>query len=306
MVNAGDSFTLPKLGAISPINHVITYLPAWDLYVDSTDRYAAFGVLSYSTSDKPTVLAKSERYHRTLKSNPSRNRMLKQVEMEIAPDGVITGTSTVAVIGSPSSSIRAYLMDYSGPKKDEMPVSQLAAFNQVGTGTYKFEPMGDLNNPVVFETTFTVEPMTNFPGPGAIWMPVGLGPGRISDLRSESPMLPQAFPYVCRSYGYEEHYKLKLPDTVRINHLPKSVNFSENGHTYRATYHATASSTDNQEGNVVWLSRQLEIERPSDVCQPGDEDAYNKLLKIVQSDLRGQILYEPAQHLVLGSKRQED
>jgi hypothetical protein len=298
MVNSGDAFTLPKLGDISPINHVITYLPAWDLYVDATNRYAAFGELSYSVSGKPTVLGKSGRYHRTPESSAATNRIFKQVEMQMDSSGAITGVATVAVIGSFSPTFRSYLMDYSGPKKDEMPVAQLAAYSQVGTGAYKFEPMGDLNNPVVFETTFTVEPMTNFPGPGAVWMPVGLAPGRINSLRSEPPMLSQDFPFVCRSYAYEEHYKLTLPDTVRINHLPTSIRFSENGHTYRTTH--------SEEGNVVWLSRLLEIERDSDVCQPGDENTYNKLLKVVQSDLRGQILYEPAHDLILRSKRHED
>jgi hypothetical protein len=57
------------------------------------------------------------------------------------------------------------------------------------------------------------------------------------------------------------------------------------GYTYVATY--------SLEDNVVRLSRLLEIETVSDVCQPGDEHAYNKLLQVVQDDLRGQILYEP-------------
>jgi hypothetical protein len=98
-------------------------------------------------------------------------------------------------------------------------------------------------------------------------------------------MSPQAFPFVCRSYAFEEQYELAFPESVNLSHLPKSVDFSENGHTYRATY--------SREGNVVRLSRLLEIETASDVCQPGDEEAYNKLLKVVQDDLRGQILYGP-------------
>ena len=289
MVNAGDSFTLPKLGAISPINHVITYLPAWDLYVDSTDRYAAFGVLSYSTSDKPTVLAKSERYGRTPKSSASTNRIFKQVSMQIAADGVINGAATVVVTGSSTPSYRAYLMDYTGPQKNEMPVTQLAAFSQVGTGTYTFEPMGELNNPVIYDTAFTAKAMTHFPGPGGAWMPVGLAPGRINSLRAEPPMAPQTFPYICRSYTYEDHYELAFPDAVTISHIPKSVDFSENGHTYRATY--------SLEDNVVRLSRLLEIEMASDVCQPGQEQAYNKLLPVVQSELRGQIIYGPNQSM---------
>jgi len=288
MVNAGRSYTLPKLGDISPINHVITYLPDWDLYVDATDRYASFGVLSYDTSDKPTVLAKSERYHRTPKSTAAKNRVSKQVDMEIAADGHISGTAAVSVTGSGTPALRSYLMDYTGSTKDEMPVSLLAVYDQVGTGTYSFDSMGNLDNPIVFDTTFTVNPMTNFPGPGAMWMPVGLAPGRIENLRRRSPMSPQAFPYVCQSNAFEETYSLAFPETVIVSHLPRSVEFSEKGHTYSAIY-----SLDD---NVVRLSRLLEIETASDVCQPGDEQVYNKLLQVVQDDLRGQILYEPVQN----------
>ena len=308
MVNSGYAYTLPKLGDIAPINHVITYLPAWDLYVDATDRYAAFGELSYSVADKPTVLGKSGRYHRTPKSSAATNRIFKQVDIQMDSTGAITGAATVAVTGSSAPSFRSYLMDYSGPKKDEMAVSQLAAYSQVGTGTYEFEPMGDLTNPVIYQTTFSVEPMTHFPGPGAIWMPVGLAPGRINNLRSEPAMLAQDFPFVCRSYAYEEHYKLKLPANVNVTHLPDSITFNENDHSYRASYRLSNNNSDNNngsdqnksrdhnnQGQVVLLSRLLEIETPSDVCQPGDEAAYNKLLKVVQNDLRGQNLYKPAQ-----------
>ncbi len=287
MVNAGDAYTLPKLGDIYPINHVITYLPAWDLYVDSTDRYASFGVLAYDTSDKPTVLGKSERYHRTPKSSAQKNRVVSQVIMSISDNGEISGSATIGATGSSSQRIRSHLMNYHGADKDQMPISQLAKFNQVGKGFYEFKPMDDLNNPVTFQSSFVIDPVTNFPGPGAIWVPVGLAAGRIENLRWQSPMPPQAFPFICNSYAYEEEYEIIFPDTVSVSHLPRSIEFSENGHSYRAKY--------SLDGNMVRITRLLEIETPSDVCQPGDEDTYNKLLGIVQADLRGQILYTPSE-----------
>jgi len=285
MINAGDSYTLPKLGDIYPINHVITHLPQWDLYVDSTDRYAEFGVLSYDTSDKPTVLGKSERYHRTPKSSAKKNRVSSQVDMSISDNGEISGVATITATGSSSQRIRSHLMDYHGPDKDYMPTSQLAKYNQVGTGTYAFEPMGDLNNPVTFESSFVIDAVTNFPGPGATWVPVGLAPGRIENMRWQSPMAPQTFPFICHSYAYEEEYEITFPDTVGISHLPKQVEFYDNGHSYHATY--------SLQDNVVQINRVLEIETASDVCQPGDELAYNRMLEVVQNDLRGQIVYMP-------------
>ena len=293
MVNAGNAYTLPKLGDIYPINHVITYLPAWDLYVDSTDRHASFGVLSYDTSDKPTVLGKSERYHRTPKSSSQKNRVFSQVDMSISDKGDIYGAATISATGSATPSLRSYLMDYHGPDKDQMAISQLATFGQVGTGQYEFQPMGDLNNPVVFETSFVIDPMTNFPGPGAIWVPVGLAPGRIENKRWQSPMPPQTFPFVCQSYAHEEQYEITFPASVTISHLPQAIEFSEKGHSYQTSY-----SLDD---NVVRITRLLEIETPSNVCQPGDEEAYNKLLGVVQADLRGQILYAPSKEMAKSS-----
>jgi hypothetical protein len=81
-------------------------------------------------------------------------------------------------------------MDYSNSYKHSMPTSQLASFGQVGKGIYDFEPMTDLDNPVVFETTFIVDPITNFPCPGAMSVPVGLAPGSIEDMRERSPQSP--------------------------------------------------------------------------------------------------------------------
>ena len=297
MVNAGHAYTLPKVGAVSPINHVITYLPRWDMYVDSTDRYASFGVLSYDTSDKPTVLGKSERYHRTPKSSAQKNRVFSQVAMSISANGEISGAATISATGSSSQRIRSHLMNYHGADKDQMPISQLAKFNQVGKGFYEFKPMGDLNNPVTFESSFVIDPVTNFPGPGATWVPVGLAAGRIENLRWQSPMPPQAFAFICNSYAYEEEYEIIFHDTVSISHLPRSIEFSENGHSYRANY--------SLDGNMVRITRRLEIETPSDVCQPGDEDTYNKLLNVVQQDLRGQILYAPSEDVAKNGANQD-
>lgn len=285
LINSGDSFKLPELGAIAPFNHVITYLPDWDLYVDSTDRQAPFGVLSYSVSDKPTVLTQSLVYGRTPKSRTSTNRLFARVQMKIDHDGVIKGESSISLTGPMSLGVRAYLMDYQGPSKDEMPVRQLAKFDQVGTGRYSFEPMGDLNNPVEYDATFSVEPITNFPGPGAMWMPVGLALGRIANWRWHSPDKKQEHPFVCRSYSYEEHYSLQLPDSVKVTHLPQHIEYFENGYGYRSRYV--------QNDNRIDLVRELTVDLAADVCQPGQEKLYNRLLEVVQKDLRGQILYAP-------------
>ena len=51
---------LPEIAVLGPLNHV-TYVTSLDLYLDSTQRLAPFGVLPWSDLDKPTVLTRLDR-----------------------------------------------------------------------------------------------------------------------------------------------------------------------------------------------------------------------------------------------------
>jgi len=47
MINAGVSYRLPQVALSNTVfNHVITYLPEFDLFVDATEKYTAFGELA--------------------------------------------------------------------------------------------------------------------------------------------------------------------------------------------------------------------------------------------------------------------
>jgi len=47
---------VPKYPVIGPFNHVITYIPAWNLYLDSTAEMAPYGSLPDDEIDKPTLV----------------------------------------------------------------------------------------------------------------------------------------------------------------------------------------------------------------------------------------------------------
>lgn len=56
LVNSGSSYRLQKIPVISMVNHVINYIPAFDLYVDSTSETTPFGMLPFSSADKPVLM----------------------------------------------------------------------------------------------------------------------------------------------------------------------------------------------------------------------------------------------------------
>ncbi len=288
LINAGDQYTLARLGGVGPFNHVITYLPQWDLYTDPTDPYAPFGVLSYDTSDKPTVLTQSAVFGRTPKWAGVANRTTVAAEFEIAEDGSIAGRTDVQVQGPSSRRARTRLLAYVGMYQDDIVARRLAAVGMVGQGGYTFEPMRDLSNPVAYQTWFETQPMTNFPGPGAMHIPVGLAPGLIGTLAARPPNPEHVRPFECLSYSVYEQYRIRFPETVEIAHLPPETWFASGQYLYRSSYRR---APENQRD--VLVERELILEMPSQVCQPGDEIVRNELLGVIQQDLRGQISYRP-------------
>ena len=285
IINSGRSFMLPKLGGLVNSNHVITYIPQFDLYIDATDYMVPVGMLSYEVSDKPTILTKQKKIGRTPRAQALANRVSTEVVMQIQPDGTIVGESRAQYTGPISISTREYLTDQNSKRKRATMVrDNLARQGHSGTGAYQFAAMRDLNNPVDVRATFEVDPVTNFPGPGAMVIPMGLSPGRIKSFARVSELPAHQLPFICRSYSFVEQYRLRFPESTRITRLPAAQHFELDGHVYRSSYR--------QEGQSVVVQREVVIERPRSVCQPGDEKPYNAMLKIIQKDLRGQIFYE--------------
>ena len=100
LINLGSSYTLPKVGTFVSFNHVITYLPSLDLYVDSTAQFAPFGILPFEDTDKPVALTSLGRLGRTPRMRADLNVSRTKVSMVIHSDGTIEGTSMATMSGT--------------------------------------------------------------------------------------------------------------------------------------------------------------------------------------------------------------
>jgi hypothetical protein len=56
LINTAATYKLPDTVLLGAFNHAITYLPDWNLFVDSTSGYAPFGVLTTPLQNKPALL----------------------------------------------------------------------------------------------------------------------------------------------------------------------------------------------------------------------------------------------------------
>ena len=180
LVSAGSAYTMSKIGVVTPLNHAITYVPSLDKYVDSTDEFSPYGTLSFEVMDKPTVLTGLKRLGRTPSTKADQNVVRTTILMKIQPDGTIEGHSASTLSGISESGSRANRF-YAQPTPEvEVVKNLLNRFNETGTGSLDYPDPTVLDQSFWVKSTFKLDPVTNFPGPGALMTPVGLAPGGIA------------------------------------------------------------------------------------------------------------------------------
>lgn len=169
LINSGSAYNMPALAVIGPMNHAITYLPQWDIYVDSTQELAPFASLPYEQMDKPVILTALNRLGHTPKLTPDNNQTITHVHMKIRQYGEIEGTSHTIYKGADEIRARGIYSGYTDPTAERMVKSHLGKFMQTGVGKFIPTDAYQLDKPFVLLSEFILDPVTNIPGPGAMY-----------------------------------------------------------------------------------------------------------------------------------------
>lgn len=285
IINSGSAYAVPELPVFTPFNHVITYLPEWDLYVDATQELAPFGELGDHIVGKTTLLTALNKIGKTPKLSPENNRIITSINIKILPNGDMQGTSQTNYKGNREIAARYKYEGHVTTRAEKMVEDHLYKFRQTGSGKFQTTNVFDLDTPFTLNTEFKLDPITNFPGPGAMTVPVGLSPGNITLISFNKPKEKFYFPYECTSGYIEENTTLEFPKKTKVTNIPKSIKFQEKGTEYTSTYQKI---TDNK----LQIKRTLKLNKPSMVCQPGELKYWQNMYQVIKKDLRSQIFYE--------------
>jgi hypothetical protein len=284
LINSGEAFTLPKYPVLAPQNHVITYIPELDLYVDATSQNVPFGYVPFEVRDKPTVLTALNKIGRTPAMKAYENIVRTTVKFKIQPDGKIDGVSTLAVSGPIESSYRENQVPNVGKDDAKVASDLLSLYGETGIGKLQFTKPNSFNERYEENGLFTLDPIANYPGPAAMTIPVGLTQGRIYTISREKPLVSRKYPYSCFGRTYQDYYTLEFPKKTKITRIPSNVNYSNNNMTYKATY--------KRENNVIFVNREMILDNKNMFCEANRETEKNAFFNALQKDLRSQIFYE--------------
>lgn len=287
LINNSNSYEMPQIGAMGTLNHVITYVPQWDLFLDSTNALTPFAVLPDTETDKPALLVRDGRVVRTPKETPADNMVRSEVKLFIHDDGVIHGNSHSEAFGPLSIGPRYALANLFGANRQDLIRRMLAENNHPGTGDIQMSGLRELGNPLSFDFTFELEPITNFPGQGAFNLPEGLSANPLSKLAVDFSKVKRStlrFPAPCTSADFRETFRITLESGTVFTHVPDDVVFEDGGLVYTAHY-------ERSERDMV-ATRHLVIDLPSNVCQPDQMVRLGRMMDVIKRDLRSQIFYQ--------------
>jgi len=284
LINSGNAYAVPKYPVIGPFNHIITYIPAWDQYLDSTSEMAPYGVLPQEELDKPVLLTGLAKIGRTPKPKKEENRTITGINMQVQKDGRIKGSTHTTYIGAAEINARYKYEGAETGYADKLVKSQLAKFRHTGEGKISTSYVYDLNKPFVTETEFMLDAIANVPGPGAIAVPVGLAPGELAMIANDRPPEKFTVPYSCSTRMVGEAYQITFPSNTKVTRIPPNTHYKKDGIEYESTYEEVKNS--------IFVVRKLAIQRPGAVCEPGELKNWNDFYQVFIKDMRSQIFYE--------------
>ena len=283
LINATEAYELPPLAASSPFNHAITYIPSLDLFLDSTSRYAAKGILPYAVRGKPALITATGEIRRTPATDAERDKSATRTAFKVLADGRLEGQSSTEMWGAREYSSRLEQAGDRDRPQQEIVDELLARFQETGSGEIESPDPADFDARWIVKTRFTLDPVANVPGPSAMTVPVGLAPGRIRDLMTEKPKLDRRYPSTCTSTSSTEETVIEYPANVTLERIPPDVEYAAAGIKYFAHY--------TRKGRTVTVHRMFSISHAKPTCDVRDDRVWQAFLPVLQRDLRGQIFF---------------
>ena len=281
LVNSGRAMRLPELAIVDPFNHVITYVPSLNLYLDATARFAPMGTLPEEVMDKPVLLTASGQEGRTPRTSPETDTVHSRTWMQVTDTGEVWGSSHAAMRGAEEVNSRSVQFDNLNKRPQAVARSYLARFGETGDGRIEVPDPLDLDIPWEVKATFELDPVLNIPGPSAMAIPVGIAPGLFRWMSTRRPPTERRFPFVCSAYAAREEAELRLPHNVRIQRIPPDATFRQGPLQFSTRYRRA--------GQLVTVVREFSARYPSHTCAVRDDEDWLAFLRVLQRDLREQV-----------------
>jgi hypothetical protein len=289
LINASTAYNLPKVPAyVHSFNHVITYIPEFNLFADSTAQSAQFGVIPAAMVGKQTLVSDSGTGKAILMNIPlanvKTNYVSSELNLTLDEKGNWQGTSSIEPIGVFDFNSR-YIFGLVGQDTTQFAQRILNTTGQSGSGSYTKSDKFDLSQPFKYATKFELTNSLPIPGPSAFSIPRGLSSFEgIASMVDTAQAKTRQFPLILTGGQFNEVIKIKLPSSLKLLNSPKAITINNKFGTYASTY--------SQEQGVLNVSRQLSLNYANPVLESAIYSEFYEMVQAIQRDLKTQFLYQ--------------
>ncbi|QBA11269.1 DUF3857 domain-containing transglutaminase family protein [Xanthomonas oryzae pv. oryzae] len=287
LIGAEGGSTLPDIPVLGRFNHAITYIPAFDLYVDSTNSYARFGQLPAGDLGAPVVHTRDGKVTQTPPNDRKVNRYVARTEYRFTPQGGLQGMTTLDSGQTGEVGLRAMFVQLNAQNRNRIEESILAQSGFDGTGDLLIQgdPL-DLDAPFNYRYAFQAKDAVDFSVVGGMTLPDMPGAESIRAIYTTTSAEENLTPFYCNDSVREETYVVSFPDTVPIIAIPRSSTFRNAAGEYVVDW-----TRDGQTVTAVHRLQRAAVRGPQALCQPQDYRAFRELYQQVRRGFRGQIVY---------------
>ncbi len=291
LINLGDEYTLPGPPTLAVLNHVITWLPEFALYADTTAGVAPFGVLTFQEYGKPVVHAGAtgpvERRTPVLAHDQATETFVTKAKLE--PDGTIEGESTTFATGPFAISLRLAARSIDQQGRQPAARAQLKTLGEDGSGSFNVSTPTNIEGDYSVTGRFNLDARPELLDGATFRLPIGLrllerpgdpllGPLGLRDLQGSEPT-------PCHAGKQIETLSLALPEGWRVARVPRDMQI-DNALLHYETHWTVAQGQ-------VSVQRELASTAPGPLCEGDVRRQAAHALSAIRRDLDAQIGLAP-------------
>ncbi len=283
LVNAGNLYRLPDVPVASLVNHVLNYIPALDLFADTTDPTASFGRLPFLLYAKP-VLSDDPKVPRRIPVDPGGNVQTMKTVLVFEEDGSAQGSVDIELSGLYALNSRAQFRRLEAQQRKDFVKDMYRHANLQAEGALELDDPVPLTDKFHLAGTFRVAKAIGFPGTGGL----AIAPWFYNEAPASRWAQQAAIPLedvesVCSAGRSIEEYDITLPASMRVVAVPDPIAVNSPLLGYEASYKL--------DGRRLTVRRVVEDRTPAGICSAALMREFREAAQVVLKDVRQQLLY---------------
>jgi transglutaminase-like putative cysteine protease len=289
LLNLGTAYTLSGPPTMAQLDHVISYLPEFDVYADTTSGVAPFGMLPFQEYGKPAVLATEAGGAASVRQlpmlAPDAATIAVRTEAHIDLDGAVIGTTTTTATGPAAIALRLMARSVQTMGHEGAARRQLVALGQTGTGVFQFAPPDTFEPSYAVSGRFTLDPEPEIFDGDSFAPPLGLpllvrpGDYLLGPLRR--PTLADSEPTPCFPGRQTEDLSLELPQGRAPQRLPPDRKIETGWFSYLSHW--------SMAGQTVRVHRELVSRIDHPVCADAERHEAAAALRDIRRDEQAKV-----------------